>query len=297
MHPEIGSKEDQRGYAKINLTLDVKAAREDGFHEVSMIMQQIRLWDDLYLEITEGEKVTFESNIPFLGASENNIAYRAVVLMRERFGLTGGLAVRLNKRIPIAAGLAGGSADTAAVLRGMNRLYQLNLSRGQLMKIGAEVGSDIPYCIMGGTCRATGRGEWVQRLKVSMPFAYVVLVKPPFGISTPWSYRMFDHQIITKRPDEKAMEEAMASGNLKAVGAQMVNLLEPAALSKYPVLEVIQQDLKDLGADGAMMSGSGPTVYGLFARKDMASNALYLLRRKYPQRYQVMYSQILERTS
>ncbi len=297
MHPETGKKEYQRGYAKINLTLDVKAAREDGFHEVSMIMQQIRLWDDIYLEITDGEEITFECNVPFLGATPNNIAYRAAVLMRERFGLTGGLHIRLNKRIPIAAGLAGGSTDTAAVIRGINRLYDLGIPRGQLMRIASELGSDVPYCLIGGTCLATGRGEWVQRFPVSMPHAYVVLVKPSFGISTPWSYKMFDKQVITRRPNEKAMEQAMKKGDLWACGREMVNLLEPAALAKYPVLEVIKQDLRDLGAAGVMMSGSGPTVFSLFEHKEEAAEALHTLRKKYPPRYQVLYTQILERRS
>ncbi len=293
MYPETGKKEYQRGYAKINLTLDVKAAREDGFHEVSMIMQQVRIWDDLHLEITEDDRIHFTSNVSFLGEGDNNIAYRAAVLMKERFGLKGGLSIQMNKRIPIAAGLAGGSTDTAAVIRGINRLYGLGLTRGQMMQIGAELGSDIPYCIVGGTCRASGRGEWIQRLAVTMPFAYVILVKPSFGISTPWAYKMFDRQVITRRPDEAAMIEAIGSGDLDRIGAEMVNLLEPAAFHKFPVLVKIRQDLAELGANGVMMSGSGPTIFALFDKRKNATNALYTLRRQYPQRYQVLYTQIL----
>ena len=288
-------QEYQRGYAKINLTLDVGGLRDDGFHEVTMVMQTIRLWDDIYLSLTKGDGTEFESNIPFLGASDSNIAYRAAVRMRELFHLDGHLKITMNKRIPIAAGLAGGSADAAAVIRGINRLYGLDLSRTQLMKIGAEFGSDIPFCIMGGTCLATGRGEVVNRFPATCPFAYMVLVKPAFGISTPWSYKRFDEAAVTRRPDLKAMEEAMVSQDLKAVGDQMVNLLEPAALEKYPVLVKIKEDLKSHGAAGVMMSGSGPTVFSLFETKQQAVEALTYFREHYPKRYQIMFSQILTR--
>ena len=288
-------QEYSRAYAKINLTLDVGPRRADGFHEVCMIMQTIRLWDDLWLSRTDGDEVTFTCNVPFLGADDRNIAYRAALLMRERFGLTGGLDIRMEKRIPIAAGLAGGSADTAAVLRGMNKLYGLNLKNSQLMKIGQELGSDVPFCVIGGTCLASGRGEIVQRLPAPMPFAYVVLVKPPFGISTPWSYQMFDQQIITKRPDNQAMEQAIISGDLDQVGREMVNLLEPAALHKFPILSWIEDRLRGHGAQGVMMSGSGPTVFALFREKKQAVEALKDLRNVCPKRYQVLFSQILNR--
>ncbi|MBR2264939.1 MAG: 4-(cytidine 5'-diphospho)-2-C-methyl-D-erythritol kinase [Firmicutes bacterium] len=287
-------REYSRGYAKINLTLDVGPRRDDGFHEVSMIMQTIRLWDDVWLTITDGSEVTMDCNIPFLGADDRNIAYRAALLMRERFGLTGGLHIHMEKRIPIAAGLAGGSADTAAVIKGMNRLYGLGLKNSQMMQIGQELGSDVPFCIVGGTCFARGRGEIIQRLKAPMPFAYVVLVKPPFGISTPWSYQMFDKQVITRRPDEPAMEQAIVSGDLGAVGREMVNLLEPAALEKFPILIWLKERLKSHGAQGVMMSGSGPTVYALFREKKTAVEALKDLRSVCPKRYQVLFSQILD---
>ena len=260
-----------------------------------MIMQSIRLWDDVWLTITDGDAVTMECNIPFLGADERNIAYRAALLMRERFGLTGGLHIKMEKRIPIAAGLAGGSADTAAVIRGMNWLYGLNLKQNQLMQIGQELGSDVPFCIVGGTCYARGRGEIIQRLPTPMPFAYVVLVKPPFGISTPWSYQMFDKQTITRRPDEKAMERAINAGDLHQIGQEMVNLLEPAALEKFPIITWVKDRLKSHGAQGVMMSGSGPTVYALFQDKACAVLALKDLRSVCPKRYQVLFSQILNR--
>lgn len=289
----IGRKEYQKGYAKINLTLDVMDTREDGFHEVSMIMQNIRVWDDIELEVIEGEEITFESNVPFLEANHKNLAYRAAARMKEIFGIQGGLKITMDKRIPISAGLAGGSADAAAVLRGVNRLYNLGLSKGQLMRIGAELGSDVPYCVLGGTCLATGRGEIVTRLEHPMMPAHVVLVKPNFGISTPWAYAEFDKMDVDRRPDHKAMEAAMASGDLRAVGREMVNLLEPVALKEYPVLQEIKDDLWSYNAAGVMMSGSGPTIYALYEGLEDAQNAVTACRAKYPYKYQVIYTQIV----
>lgn len=289
----IGKREYQRAYAKINLTLDVKDLRPDGYHEVSMIMQSIRLWDDIQIEVIGGDAIELKSNISFLGADVKNLAYRAALRMKEIFGIQGGMSITLNKRIPISAGLAGGSTDAAAVLRGINRLYELELSKGQLMRIGAEMGSDVPYCILGGTCRAAGRGEIVTRMSCSMIPAYVVLVKPSFGISTPWSYAQFDAAKVERRPDEKAMEAAMKAGDLRAVGEQMVNLLEPAALLEYPVLRTIKEDLCSCGAEGVMMSGSGPTIFALFSKSDMAQDAVRHCRETYPYRYQVIYTQIM----
>lgn len=289
----IGKKEYQKGFAKINLTLDVLGIREDGFHEVSMIMQNIRLWDDINLEIIDEDAITFESNIPFLEANDKNLAYRAAKRMKEIFGIQGGLKITLDKRIPISAGLAGGSTDAAAVLRGVNRLYELGLSKGQLMRIGAELGSDVPYCVLGGTCLATGRGEIVKRLEHAMIPAYMVLVKPNFGISTPWAYSEFDKMTVERRPDHAAMERAMASGDLYAIGKEMVNLLEPVALKEYPVLSEIKEYLWSFRAAGVMMSGSGPTIYALYENMEDAQEAVKACRNKYSYKYQVIYSQIM----
>ncbi len=289
---EPGKRVSQRACAKINLTLDVLDERPDGYHEISTILESIRLWDDVILETAPDGGTRMECNVPFLKADMKNLAYRAAVRMRELFSIPGGLRITLTKRIPIAAGLAGGSADAAAVLKGVNRLYRLRLSQEQLMRIGEELGSDVPYCIMRGTCLATGRGERVQRLAKPMPPASVVLVKPAFGISTAWSYAHFDPSKVERRPDEEKMKEAIEAGDLDGVGGQMVNLLETAAIQEYPVIQTIKDDLGSFGASGVMMSGSGPAVFALFKKRKDARKACAFCRNKYPYPHQVLMSEL-----
>ena len=277
----------QRAYSKINLTIEVFNKRPDGYHEVSMLMQSVRLWDDVRIVAAQTPEIHVSCNVPFLKADEKNIAYRAAKLMQDRFSIPQGVLIELGKQIPIAAGLAGGSADAAAVIRGMNRLFRLNLSAAKMMQIGEEIGSDVPFCVIGGTCLATGRGEKVQRVK-PMPDAHIVLVKPNFGISTPWAYEHFDQGAVTKRPDEGKMLAAIERRDLAAVGQELVNMLEPAAIQEYPIIAQIKDDLLHMGAAGAAMSGSGPTVFGLFSRYDQARAAVRFCKGKYPWRFQVM---------
>ena len=288
--PSYGKGAYYKARAKINLTLEVGEKRPDGFHEVSMIMQSLRLWDDVELFFSQGTENTVECNIPFFRADEKNIAYRAVLLMQERYHLTQSVHLRIRKKIPIAAGLAGGSADAAAVLRGMSKLYSLRLSTEQLMQIGAELGSDIPFCIMGGTCLATGRGEKVEMLP-AFPTTYVLLIKPDFSVSTPWAYRVFDEEPPQKKPDYKHMLQIIQQGRLDQIQEEMINMLEKPVMREYPILQEIKEKILAEGAMASAMSGSGPTVYGLFREEKTVRAAYAKLRSELPYRYQVICTQ------
>ena len=285
---EHGKSCCRKAYAKINLTLDVGEERPDGFHDVTMIMQSIALWDEVTMQLRSDGEIHLSCNLPYLVRGEKNIAYRAARLFLTSCGRTEGVDIRLFKKIPVAAGLAGGSTDAAAVLKGLNALLQTGLSVRQMCRLGEQLGSDIPFCLIGGTCLATGRGEKIRRIE-AMPEGYLVLVKPDFGISTPWAYAHFDPQAVQRRPDVEAMHRAIRSGRLSAVGDEMVNLLEPAALSEYPILSTIKEELRRQGAAGVLMSGSGPTVYGLFERPEAAEAAAAVCREKYPASYTVLH--------
>jgi len=262
--------------AKINLTLDILGKRPDGFHEVAMVMQSIGLHDTLTMEKTDGE-IALSINVPWLKADEKNLAWRAAELVRQEYGLTGGVRMELTKRIPIAAGLAGGSADAAAVLKGMNELYNLQMSEARLCELGARLGSDIPFCLMGGTMLATGRGEVLTRL-ADMPETWVVLAKPRISVSTAWAYQNYDEQGAEKHPDNEAIRKAIARGNRKAVAGLLCNVLESVTIKKYDVIADYKQMMLDKGAMASMMSGSGPTVFGLARSREQAEAIANVLR-------------------
>lgn len=262
--------------AKINLTLDILGKRPDGFHEVAMVMQSIGLHDTLTMEKTDGE-IALSINVPWLKADEKNLAWRAAELVRQEYGLKGGVRMELVKRIPIAAGLAGGSADAAAVLKGMNELYNLQMSEARLCELGAKLGSDIPFCLMGGTMLATGRGEVLTRL-ADMPETWVVLAKPRISVSTAWAYQNYDEQGAEKHPDNEAIKKAIARGNRKAVAGLLCNVLESVTIKKYDVIADYKQMMLDKGAMASMMSGSGPTVFGLARNREQAEAIANVLR-------------------
>ena len=264
--------------AKINLTLDILGKREDGFHEVAMVMQTIGLHDTLTLEKTDGA-IELSINVPWLKADEKNLAWRAAEIIRQECGLQGGVRIELTKRIPVAAGLAGGSADAAAVLKGMNELYDLGLSQKKLCELGAQLGSDIPFCIMGGTMLATGRGEVLTRL-ADMPETWVVLAKPRISVSTAWAYQNYDEQGAEKHPDNKAIERAIAHKNRKAVAGLLCNVLESVTIKKYDVIAEYKEMMLDNGAMASMMSGSGPTVFGLARSREQAEAIANVLRQE-----------------
>ncbi|MBO6202939.1 MAG: 4-(cytidine 5'-diphospho)-2-C-methyl-D-erythritol kinase [Selenomonas sp.] len=262
--------------AKINLTLDILGKRPDGFHEVAMVMQTIGLHDTLVMEKTERD-IKLSINVPWLKADEKNLAWRAAELIRQEYGLEGGVRIELTKRIPVAAGLAGGSADAAAVLKGMNDLYGLQLDEEKLCELGARLGSDIPFCIMGGTMLATGRGEVLTRLS-DMPETWVVLAKPRISVSTAWAYQNYDEQGAERHPDNEAIKQAIDRGNRKAVAGLLCNVLESVTIKKYDVIAEYKQMMLDKGAMASMMSGSGPTVFGLAKSREQAEAIADVLR-------------------
>ena len=264
--------------AKINLTLDILGKRPDGFHEVAMVMQTIGLHDTLVMEKTERD-IELSINVPWLKADEKNLAWRAAELIRQEYGLEGGVRIELTKRIPVAAGLAGGSADAAAVFKGMNDLYGLQLDEEKLCELGARLGSDIPFCIMGGTMLATGRGEVLTRLS-DMPETWVVLAKPRISVSTAWAYQNYDEQGADRHPDNEAIKQAIARGNRKAVAGLLCNVLESVTIKKYDVIAEYKQMMLDKGAMASMMSGSGPTVFGLAKNREQAEAIADVLRQE-----------------
>lgn len=254
-------------FAKINLGLAVLGCRADGYHEVDMVMQAVSLGDVLTLE--PAENISVEVSRPDLPGGPDNLAYRAAALLQKVTGQRRGVRIYIEKNIPLAAGLAGGSADAAAVLRGLNRLWNLGLSVRELMELGAALGSDVPFCLLGGTARARGRGEVVEPLP-SLAGRGVVLVKPAFGVSTPRVYRLHD-QLPPRPPGELGpLLAALERGDWAGLCAALVNDLERATLTLHPELAAIKQALREAGALGVLMSGSGPTVFGLCADEQAA---------------------------
>ena len=264
--------------AKINLTLDILGKRPDGYHEVAMVMQTVGLHDTLTLEKRE-QGISLNINVPWLKADEKNLAWRAAALVQEEFGLTGGVHIELTKRIPVAAGLAGGSADAAAVLKGMSELYGLNLSDNKFCELGAKLGSDIPFCLLGGTMLATGRGEVLKRLP-DMPETWVVLVKPRISVSTAWAYQNYDEQGAERHPDNEAIQKEIARGNRKGVAKLLCNVLESVTINKYDVIERYKQMMLAKGAMASMMSGSGPTVFALAKNREQAEEIAGFMRQE-----------------
>lgn len=258
--------------AKINLTLDILGTREDGYHEVAMIMQEISLHDTLSMgKINQGISLTIviEGQQGTLPADESNLCWKAAALVQKEYNLQEGVEIHLTKRIPMAAGLAGGSADAAAVLKGMNHLFRLGMTEARLCELGARLGSDIPFCIMGGTMLATGRGEILTRLP-SFPRLSVVLAKPPVGVSTAWAYKTYDAGYDGPHPDNEAMLEAIHGGDAHKAAGLLCNVLEGVTETEHPVIADYKRLMIEHGAMASMMSGSGPTVFGLVREKQQA---------------------------
>ena len=253
--------------AKINLTLDITGRRADGYHEVSMIMQTIELADELTLKkIPRGVELLMDATGIVGGekisADEKNLAWRAAVELQKFCGRNLGVSISLVKKIPVAAGLAGGSADAAAVLRGINRLYELNLTETQLCEIGSRVGSDVPFCVVGGTCLAEGRGEILTRLAPMKNFS-VVLAKPDGEISTAWAYEIYDENPATIHPPNRTIITQLERGEYGAAFKNFSNVLENVAVKKIPAIAECKRKMLAAGAKVALMSGSGPTVFAL----------------------------------
>lgn len=272
-----------RAYAKINLSLDVLGTLPNGYHNVKMVMQTVSLFDSVSLEKTESG-IELDSTLRFLPSNSDNLAYAAAEAFFRESGIKGGVKIFLKKHIPVGAGLAGGSSDAAAVLRGLNRLYGANLKTRKLCEIGKTLGADVPYCIIGGTRLAEGIGEKLSPLP-KMPPCSIVLVKPQFSISTAWAYSNIDACENIVHPDTDALIDALSNGDLEGICANMGNVLEDVSITRYGILNDIKTDLVSLGALGAQMSGSGPTVFGIFRDEEKAFLAKETLRGKYKTAY------------
>ncbi len=267
-----------KAQAKINLGLDVLAKRPDGYHELRMIMQSVSLHDEIYLTAESEPGIRLWTDAPGLPADERNLAYRAAALLMEEFKIGRGLRIDLYKKIPIAAGLAGGSTDAAAVLKGVSRMFDLGLSEEELQKRGVRLGADIPYCIMMGTALAEGIGEKLSRLPAA-PRCHVLLVKPPVDVSTGFVYGNLKADRLKEHPDIDRQIAAIRSGDLKKMADLMGNVLETVTIPAHPVIQELKDEMRRLGAAGAMMSGSGPTVFGLFGDEARAKEAYGRMKR------------------
>lgn len=265
-----------KALAKINLGLDVLRRREDGYHEVKMVMQTIHLYDQLHLKKIESG-IYLETNLGFLPVDESNLAYRAARLMKEKYQIEEGIDIRLNKRISVAAGMAGGSTDAAGVLYGINELFNLGIKRKELMELGVQIGADVPYCIMRGTALAEGIGEKLTSLP-PMVKCPVVIAKPQVSVSTKYVYENLKLDEHTQHPDIDALIQNIRTKDLPAIAGSMGNLLETVTAKKYPEIEKIKELMRENGALNAMMSGSGPTVFGLFDELETAKMAAAIVR-------------------
>ena len=255
----------ETGYAKINLGLDVLGLRPDRYHEVAMVMQTISLADTI--TITESPELVVTTDRTGLEGGPSNLAYKAAVLMGEFAHREPRVHIHIEKKIFLAAGLAGGSTDAAAVLRGLNRYWELHLSVEKLERLGAKLGSDVPFCVAGGTALATGRGEILTPLP-DLPPLQLVLAKPVLEISTPWAYREFDKQKNVVHPDIEGMVQAVQTGDVQGVLQRCGNVLEPVTAGAHPEIREIRQQMLQNGAGLVMMSGSGPTVFGILKDKE-----------------------------
>ena len=266
-----------RALAKINLGLDVIRKREDGYHEVRMIMQTINMYDQLEIDIKEEPGISITTNLPFIPTNENNLVYKAAKLLMDEFHIEKGITVELQKFIPVAAGMAGGSSDAAATMIGMNRLFGLGLTVRQLMERSVSIGADVPYCLLRGTALAEGIGEKLRPLP-PCPNCYVLIGKPSISVSTKFVYEKLDAGHIEEHPDIDRILEGLQWHNLNKISENMGNVLESVTIPAYPIIEEIKNHMKEHGAVNAMMSGSGPTVFGLFDDKMVAERACEALR-------------------
>lgn len=263
--------------AKINLTLDVLYKRKDGFHQVEMVMQSLELADDLELFLLPEGKIELEVDHAELPADESNLAYRAAALLQETYQVDKGVRIVLKKRIPMAAGLAGGSSDAAAVLAGLNQLWKLQLSLETLEELAAQLGSDVPFCLRGGTMLAVGRGEELHALP-DFPACHVVLAKLPVGVATPWVYGQYSSVEVKERPDTQGVIHCLKKGDQQGVIRRLCNVLESVTIPAFPEIQWLKSKMLEFGAWASLMSGSGPTVFGFAESREQAEGIAEKLR-------------------
>lgn len=261
-----------KALAKINLGLDVLGKREDGYHEVKMIMQTIHLYDWLKIKKTKDRGIHITSNLYYLPVNENNLIYKAADMLMKEFVIEEGLEIKLEKHIPVAAGMAGGSTDAAAALYGINKMFDLGLNQEELKERGVKIGADVPYCLMRGTALAEGIGEKLTVLP-PMPKCPVLIAKPGISVSTKFVYENLKLDENTPHPNINVLIEDITQKDLKKAAMDMGNVLETVTIPNYPQIALLKETMKSAGALNAMMSGSGPTVFGLFADNKSARKA------------------------
>jgi 4-diphosphocytidyl-2-C-methyl-D-erythritol kinase len=263
-----------KAYAKINLGLDVVRKREDGYHEVRMIMQTINLYDKLTMNKINDSLIKVKTNLHYLPTDENNLVYKAAALIRNEFSITQGIYINLEKKIPVAAGMAGGSSDAAATLIGMNYLFDLKLTKQELMNMALKLGADVPYCVLKGTALSEGIGEILTPLP-EFPECHILIVKPPINVSTKYVYENLHLDSDTIHPDINGILKSIEQKDLYGAVKLFGNVLETVTEKEYPVIRDIKEKILDFGAIGTLMSGSGPTVFGIFDNVKTAEKAFY----------------------
>jgi 4-diphosphocytidyl-2-C-methyl-D-erythritol kinase len=266
-----------KAYAKINIGLDVLRKREDGYHDVSMIMQSLDLHDTITISRSDAGGIAITTNLSYLPINQDNLVYKAALLFMNTLGIQDGLQINLEKKIPVAAGLAGGSSDAAATLMGLNRLYQAGLSKEALMRLGVKLGADVPYCIQLGTALSEGIGEVLTPLP-PMPSCSILLVKPDISVSTKYVYENLRLNEKSTHPDISAMMAALEKNDIHTLAKTMDNILQTVTIREYPIISDIKDKMKELGALTSLMSGSGPTVFGIYQNRALAKKALNYFR-------------------
>lgn len=269
----------EKAYAKINLSLDVIRRRPDGYHEVKMIMQTVGICDTITISKADDKGISLKVGAAPLPCDKSNLVYKAAEMVMQQFDIREGVEITLDKNIPIAAGMAGGSSDAAAVFRGMNRLFGLGMSLSEMQKLGVKIGADIPYCVMGGTALSEGIGEILSPLSAP-PKVYLLIAKPDIDVSTKFVYENLHANTLSYHPDVDGMVQALESGDLKGITDRMGNVLETVTEKAYPVIGEIKKLMKAEGAENALMSGSGPTVFGIYRKKDVAEKACAVLQKQ-----------------
>ena len=268
-----------KAYGKVNISLDVVGKREDGYHLLSMIMQNIDLYDEIEVEKQQCG-ITLECNKSYVPVDNRNLAYKAAEIFKERYDIVDGVKINIEKNIPVSAGLAGGSTDAAAVLKVMNELFNVNATEEELMELGLKLGADIPYCIHGGTALCEGIGEIITPIK-SFKDKIIVLVKPAFGVSTKEVYKNFNLEKVKQHPKTAEIINAIENDDLNFVASNMKNLLENVTLRKHKILIKIKEEMNACGAINSMMSGSGPTVFAFFDDMLKAQRCFEKMKKKY----------------
>lgn len=274
------------GRAKVNLTLDVTKRLENGYHEVDMIMHQIDLYDVIKMNKNSVGKVRLQNSVKYLPTDKTNIAFKAAMIIRERYKLLEGIDIYIEKNIPVSAGMAGGSTDAASVIKGMNKLFDLNMSVDVMLEIALEIGADVPFCILGGCYNARGIGEKLTPIDSKLD-TWMLVAKPNIGVSTKDVYKALDVDKIENHPNTLLMQKAVEEGSSYKVVENLRNVLEDVTTKMHPIIYDIKSRMMEYGALGEMMSGSGPTVFGLFKSKEKATRACENMKKKYPQSYVV----------